>query len=65
MVHTLSIWLLVAGFFGPGLFNAIGTQKTKGDFARWGYRRWWSIVRLSKLLRAVRLVAENRRVAGQ
>ena len=25
MVHALSIWLLVAGFFGAGLFNAIGT----------------------------------------
>jgi uncharacterized membrane protein YphA (DoxX/SURF4 family) len=44
MVHTLSIWLVVAGFFGAGLFNAIGTQKTKSDFARWGYPRWWSIV---------------------
>ena len=43
MVHALSIWLLVAGFFGAGLFNAIGTQKTKSDFARWGYPRWWSI----------------------
>jgi membrane-bound metal-dependent hydrolase YbcI (DUF457 family) len=44
MVHALSIWLLVAGFFGAGLFNAIGTQKTQSDFARWGYPRWWNIV---------------------
>ena len=41
MVHVLSIWLLVAGFFGAGLFNAIGTPATQGDFARWGYPRWW------------------------
>jgi hypothetical protein len=42
MVHTLSIWLLVAGFFGAGRFNAIGTPATQSDFARWGYPRWWS-----------------------
>jgi hypothetical protein len=42
MVHALSIWLLVAGFFGAGLFNVIGTPATQGDFARWGYPRWWS-----------------------
>ena len=38
MVHTLSIWLLVAAFFGAGVFNAIGTPETQSDFARWGYR---------------------------
>ena len=43
MVHALSIWLLVAAFFGAGVFNAIGTPGTKGDFARWGYPRWWNI----------------------
>jgi DoxX-like family len=42
MVHALSIWLLVAGFFGAGLFNAIGTPGTQSDFARWGYPRWWN-----------------------
>jgi hypothetical protein len=41
MVHALSIWLLVAGFFGAGLFNAIGTPATQSDFGRWGYPRWW------------------------
>ena len=41
MVHALSIWLLVAGFFGAGLFNAIGTPATRSGFARWGYPRWW------------------------
>jgi hypothetical protein len=44
MVHTISIWLLVAGFFGAGLVNAIGTSGTKSDFVRWGYPRWWGIV---------------------
>ena len=44
MVHALSIWLLVAGFFGAGLFNAIGTPGTQSDFARWGYPRGWNIL---------------------
>jgi len=35
MVHALSIWLLIAGFFGAGLINAIGTSGTQSDFARW------------------------------
>jgi hypothetical protein len=43
MVHVLSIWLLVAGFFGAGLFNAIGNPGTQSDFARWGYPRWWNV----------------------
>ena len=42
MVHALTIWLLVAGFFGAGLYNAIGTPATQIDFARWGYPSWWS-----------------------
>src|SRR5271156_3379524 len=32
--------LVVAGFFGAGLFNAIGTPGTQSDFARWGYPPW-------------------------
>src|SRR5215471_19200462 len=44
MVHTLSIWLLVAAFFGAGVFNAIGTPGTQNDLARWGYPRWWHIL---------------------
>ncbi|WP_213770281.1 DoxX family protein [Bradyrhizobium sp. dw_78] len=43
MVHALSIWLLVAGFFGAGVFNTISKPGTQSDFARWGYPRWWSI----------------------
>ena len=42
MMHAVAIWLLVAGFFGAGLFNAIGTAATRSDFARWGYPRWWN-----------------------
>ena len=41
MLHTASLWLLVAAFFGAGLFNAIGTTGTKSDFVRWGYPAWW------------------------
>ena len=41
MVHALSIWLLVAAFFGAGVFNAIGTPATKSSFIRWGYPQWW------------------------
>jgi hypothetical protein len=41
MLHSLSIWLLVAAFFGAGLFNAIGTPATQSGFVRWGYPSWW------------------------
>lgn len=41
MYHSLSIWFLVAAFFGAGLFNAIGTPATQNSFVRWGYPRWW------------------------
>jgi DoxX-like protein len=44
MLHVLSIWLLVAAFFGAGVFNAIGTPATKSEYARWGYPRWWNLV---------------------
>lgn len=43
MMHALSVWLLVAAFFGAGLVNAIGTVGTQSDFARWGYPRWWGM----------------------
>lgn len=43
MVHVLSIWLLVVAFSGAGVVNAIGTARTRSDFARWGYPRWWGI----------------------
>jgi uncharacterized membrane protein YphA (DoxX/SURF4 family) len=41
MIHALSIWLLVAAFFGAGVFNAIGTRATVESFVRWGYPSWW------------------------
>jgi DoxX-like family len=41
MVHALSIWMLVAAFFGAGVFNALGAPATRSGFARWGYPRWW------------------------
>jgi hypothetical protein len=41
MLQALSIWLLVAGFFGAGLFNAIGTTAIQNGFVRWGYPAWW------------------------
>jgi len=41
MVQVLSIWLLVAAFFGAGIFNALGTSATQDNFARWGYPNWW------------------------
>jgi len=44
MTLAHSLWLLVAAFFSAGLFNAIGTQRTQSDFARWGYPRWWAFL---------------------
>ena len=43
MVHVVSLWILIAGFLGAGVFNAIGTARTRSDFARWGYPRWWGM----------------------
>jgi hypothetical protein len=44
MIHTLSVWLLVAGFFGAGLFNVMGTPATRAEFVAWGYPDWWHLV---------------------
>jgi hypothetical protein len=41
MWNTFWIWFLVAGFFGAGLFNAIGAPATQSSFVRWGYPPWW------------------------
>jgi hypothetical protein len=41
MWHTPAIWLLVAGFFGAGVFNALAAPATQGSFVRWGYPSWW------------------------
>jgi DoxX-like family len=41
MLHAFSVLLLVAAFFGGGVFNSIGAQATKSDYARWGHPGWW------------------------
>ena len=65
MVHALSIWLLVAGFFGAGLFNAIGTPATQSDFARWGYPRWWGrFTGGLEMMSAVLIALPASRIAG-
>jgi hypothetical protein len=65
MIHALSIWLLVAAFFGAGLFNAIGTPGTQSDFARWGYPRWWNILTGGvEILSAVLIALPVSRTAG-
>ena len=65
MVHALSIWLLIAGFFGAGLFNVIGTPGTKSDFARWGYPRWWNIFTGGlEILSAVLIALPVSRIVG-
>jgi hypothetical protein len=38
MIHTVSVWLLAAGF---GLFNIAGTRATRDEFVAWGYPAWW------------------------
>jgi hypothetical protein len=69
MLHALAIWLLVAGFFGAGLFNAIGAPTTQSSFVRWGYPPWWCRVTgglevLSAVLNAVPASREPGLVLG-
>jgi hypothetical protein len=65
MVHAVSIWLLVAAFFGAGLFNAISTPGTQSDFARWGYPRWWSLVTGGlEIMSAVLIALPASRIVG-
>lgn len=65
MLHVLSIWLLVAAFFGAGVFNAIGAPATKGSFVRWGYPHWWCYVTGGLEIVAAALIALSpSRVAG-
>jgi uncharacterized membrane protein YphA (DoxX/SURF4 family) len=44
IIHTISIWLVVAAFFAAGLSNMIGKRATRESFVRWGYPRWWNWV---------------------
>jgi hypothetical protein len=65
MIHTLAIWLLAAALLGAGLFNAVGTSRTKGDFARWGYPPWWNLLTGGlEMLSAVLVVLPASRMAG-
>jgi peptidoglycan/LPS O-acetylase OafA/YrhL len=65
MVHALSIWLLVAGFFGAGLYNAIGTPATQSDFVRWGYpRRWGRFTGGLEMMSAVLIALPASRIVG-
>ena len=65
MVHAVSIWLLVVGFFGAGVFNAIGGSGTQSDFARWGYPRWWGILTGGlEILSAVLIALPVGRIVG-
>jgi hypothetical protein len=65
MVHAVSIWLLVAGFLGAGVFNATGGAQTQSDFARWGYPRWWGFVTGGLEIAAALLIAlPAGRIAG-
>ena len=65
MVRALSIWLLVAAFFGAGVFNAIGTPETQSDFARWGYPRWWNILTGGlEIMSAVLIALHVSRIVG-
>ncbi|SCX29704.1 hypothetical protein DSM25558_4768 [Agrobacterium sp. DSM 25558] len=41
MLHTIFICLVIAGFAGAGLFNAIGLAAQQESFVRWGYPQWW------------------------
>ncbi len=65
MIHTLSIWLLVAAFFGAGLFNAVGTRATREGYVRWGYPIWWHWVTGGlEILSAILIALPLRRAAG-
>ena len=65
MVHALPIWLLVAAFFGAGVFNAIGTAGTRHDFSRWGYPPWWNIATGAiEIIAAVLIAVPVTRIGG-
>jgi hypothetical protein len=65
MTHTLSIWLLVAAFFGAGVVNAIGAFGTRSDFVRWGYPSWWGwLTGGLEILSAVLIALPSTRVIG-
>jgi multisubunit Na+/H+ antiporter MnhB subunit len=65
MLHVLSIWLVVAAFFGAGVFNAIGTQANKSNFISWGYPQWWChLTGALEMVTAVLVALPGSRAAG-
>ncbi|GAB0116470.1 DoxX family protein [Acidisoma sp. 7E03] len=65
MIQGIVVWLLVAGFAGAGLFNLIGTERTRGDFVRWGYPRWWGVpTGLAEILSAALIALPATRAPG-
>lgn len=64
MLHSIAVWLLVAGFAGAGLFNAVGTRATQYDFARWGYPRWCRVTRGLEIVAAALIVFPASRNVG-
>jgi hypothetical protein len=65
MLHTASLWLLVAAFLGAGLFNAIGTTGTKSDFVHWGYPAWWCrVTGCLEMVTALLIALPATRLAG-
>jgi membrane-bound metal-dependent hydrolase YbcI (DUF457 family) len=65
MVHIITICLLVAGFFGAGLVNAVGTARTRSDFARWGFPGWWGrATGLLEVISAVLIAFSLTRIGG-
>ncbi|TYL91650.1 hypothetical protein FXB40_27365 [Bradyrhizobium rifense] len=65
MAHVVSVCLLVAGPFGAGLYNAIGTSATQSSFVRWGYPRWWgSLTGGLEMVSALLIALPASRVVG-
>jgi hypothetical protein len=57
MAYVISTWTLVVGFMIAGLANAIGTNMTRSNFARWGFPAWWGRVTGGLELLAAVLIA--------
>ncbi|MBW9089787.1 DoxX family protein [Rhizobium wenxiniae] len=44
MLYTILTSLVVVGFAGAGLFNAIGLAGQRQNFVRWGFPPWWHLL---------------------
>lgn len=66
MLNMLFNWLIVAGFAGAGLFNAVGPKTQQETFVRWGYPRWWCrATGLLEMAAAVLIAIPASQVFGQ